>query len=77
MSSLIEEDTYKIKVKVAPEEVVFVDMIIKSYEGLAMLTANRDEKGLIYLDVTDGTYEDIMDILNNLNNKFPVEILEK
>ena len=74
---MIEEDTYKIKVKVAPEEVVFVDMIIKSYEGLAMLTANRDEKGLIYLDVTDGTYEDIMDILNNLNNKFPVEILEK
>ena len=74
---MIESDTKKIVIKIPQEEIVFVDMVFKSYEGLAMLTLNHDEEGVVYLDVTEGTREDVLKIITDLGKKFPVEIIEK
>ncbi len=68
-------DTLKIKAIIPPEEVVFVDMVFKSYEGIAMLTLHEAEQGLIILDVTEGTRSQVLEILDDFNKEFPVEII--
>lgn len=70
-------DTSRIKLKVPREEIVFIDMLFKAYEGLAMVTVGRKEKGIIYLDVTEGTKRDVLDIIEDLSKKFYISILEK
>lgn len=70
------DDTIKIVARVPQEELVFVDMIFKSYEGIAMLTLDEGGEGIIKLDVTPGTYELVMDVLNDLGEQFSVEILK-
>lgn len=71
----MELNTHRIVAKVPQEEIVFVDMVFKSFEGIAMLTVSKKEPGEIYLDVTDGTEDLVLDILEDLDNKFPVEII--
>ncbi|MFW6034913.1 MAG: DUF4911 domain-containing protein [Halothermotrichaceae bacterium] len=71
-----ETDTTKIKVKVPPKEIVFIDMIIKAYEGLAVLSVDKKEKGLIYLDVTEGTKTDVIDIIEGLKKDIDINILK-
>lgn len=73
----MEKNTHRIVAKVPQEEIVFVDMIFKSFEGIAMLTVSKEEPGEIYLDVTDGTEDLVIEILEDLNNEFPVEIKSK
>ncbi len=70
------EDTIKIIARVPQEQLVFVDMIFKSYEGIAMLTLDEGGEGIIKLDVTPGTYELVIDVLEDLGEKFSVEILQ-
>ncbi len=70
-----QEDTLKIKAVIPPEEVVFVDMVFKSYEGIAMLTLHEAEQGLINLDVTEGTRSQVLEILDDFKEKFPVKIV--
>ena len=74
---MIENDTKQIVIKIPQEEIVFVDMVFKSYEGLAMLTENHDEEGVVYLDVTEGTRDDVLKILAELDKEFPVKIIKK
>ncbi len=70
-----QEDTLKIKAVIPPEEVVFVDMVFKSYEGIAMLTLHEAEQGLINLDVTEGTRSQVLEILDDFKEMFPVKIV--
>lgn len=72
-----ELNTHRIVAKVPQEEIVFVDMIFKSFEGIAMLTVSKKQPGEIYLDVTEGTRDLVIDILQDLDNKFSVEIISK
>ncbi|MFW5980128.1 MAG: DUF4911 domain-containing protein [Halanaerobiales bacterium] len=71
-----EIDTHQIIIKIPPKEIVYVDMIFKAYEGLAMLTISKKEKGVIFLDVTEGTHDDVLKIIKNLKNKIPLEIIK-
>ncbi|MFW5985554.1 MAG: DUF4911 domain-containing protein [Halanaerobiaceae bacterium] len=73
----MEKDTQQIKVQVPQEEIVFLDMVFKSYEGLASLTISPDQDNVVYLDVTEGTKSDVLDILENFKSEFPVEIINK
>ena len=73
----MQQDTQQIKVKVPQEEIVFIDMVFKSYEGLASLTISSDRENIVLLDVTEGTREDVLTILDNFKEQFPVEIVEK
>ncbi|ACL69342.1 DUF4911 domain-containing protein [Halothermothrix orenii] len=72
-----DRDTQRIKVKVPPEEIVLIDMIFKASEGIATLTVDHKKKGVINLDVTEGTRADVMLILENLKKKIPLEILKE
>ncbi len=71
----MEVNTKRIVAKIPQEEIVFVDMVFKSFEGIAMLTVSKDDSGEIYLDVTEGTRDLVLDILKDLGNKFEVEII--
>lgn len=71
----MELNTKRIVARIPQEEIVFVDMVFKSFEGIAMLTVSKDDSGEIYLDVTEGTRDLVLDILDDLSNKFEVEII--
>ena len=71
-----EKDTVQLIIKVPPEEVVFLDQLFKSYEGLAMVTVSKKEKGVIYLDVTVGTRDDVLEILARLKREINLSLLE-
>ena len=78
MDELLEEkDTTQIKIKAPKDEIVYIDMICKSYEGLAELIVSSEEKGVIYFNVTEGTRGEILDILKNLQKDYSLEILKK
>lgn len=72
----MEKNTHRIVAKVPQEEIVFVDMIFKSFEGIAMLTVSKNDTGEIYLDVTDGTRDLVLEILRDLDKDFCVEIIK-
>jgi len=71
-----EKDTHQIIIKIPQEEIVYVDMIFKAYGGLAMLTISHEEEGVIFLDVTEGTHDIVMEIVEGLREEFPVEIIK-
>jgi hypothetical protein len=69
------KDTIQIKIRVNKKDIVFVDMIFKAYEGLAMVTISKSNKGLLCLDFSEENYYDIMEILRNLKEKIFLEIV--
>jgi hypothetical protein len=69
-------ETSRITIRVPREEIVFVDMLFKAYEGLALATIDRERTGLIHLDVTPGTRADVLAILKDLQEKMPLFIVE-
>ena len=69
-------DTLEMKVLIPPEEIVFVDMVFKSYEGIAMLNLDNKREGLVVLDYTPGTRKIVKEVLADLGEKFEVEIIE-
>jgi len=74
---LKEKDTTQIKIKAPKDEIVYIDMICKSYEGLAELIVSSDEEGVIYFNVTEGTRREIMNILKDLQNDYSLKIVKK
>nr|WP_282580224.1 DUF4911 domain-containing protein [Natroniella sulfidigena] len=66
------------EVKVVKKELSFVDKILKAYEGLAMVTVvgTEGEIGKLKLEFTEGTKDDLLEILNDLQNKVSLEIVE-
>lgn len=71
----METDTKKIKYKVPKEEIVFIDMVIKSYEGLGIVKVDHDNPGEIWIMVTESTEDEIREIMDDLGEKFSVEKL--
>jgi len=70
------QETSRITIKVPREEIVFVDMLFKAYEGLALATIDRETSGLIHLDITPGTRADVLAIIKDLQERMPLSILE-
>lgn len=71
------QETSRITIRVPREEIVFVDMLFKAYEGLALATIDRETSGLIHLDVTQGTRPDVLAILKDLQDRMPMSIIEE
>ncbi|MCK8828401.1 DUF4911 domain-containing protein [Natroniella acetigena] len=67
------------EVKIVKKELAFVDKILKAYEGLAMVTVvgTEGEIGRLKLEFTEGTKDDLLKILNDLQNKVSLEIIEE
>jgi len=74
--SIPVQETIRLKIKIPREEIVFLDMIFKSYGGLALVTVDRVEEGIIFLDVTDGTKPDVLAILKDLQERIPLTIFD-
>lgn len=72
----MELNTERIVAEVPQKEIVYVDMVFKSFEGIAVLTVSKRKPGEIYLDVTKGTKKLVLDILKDLKSEFPVKIIK-
>ncbi|PRX21688.1 uncharacterized protein DUF4911 [Orenia metallireducens] len=70
-------DTIGFQVKVEKGELYFVDNVIKAYEGLALTTVVgiEDEVGILNLEVSAGTKDDVLEILKNLQKQVKLEIV--
>ena len=60
----------KIKIKINPKEIAYLDNIIQGYDGLALVTTIDAAAGIVVVHVTPGTKTDTLNILTN----FPREI---
>ncbi len=74
--SIPVQETIRLKIKIPRKEIVFLDMIFKSYGGLALVTVDRVEEGIIFLDVTEGTKPDVLAILKDLQERIPITIID-
>lgn len=69
----METDTKKIKYRVPKEEIVFIDMVIKSYEGLGTVKVDHDNPDEIWIMVTESTENEVRAIMEDLGKEFKVE----
>lgn len=69
-------ETIRIKIKIPRKEIVFLDMIFKSYGGLTLVTVDHLNKGILFLDVTEGTRADVLDILKDLQERISLVIID-
>ena len=67
----MSDDRSIIYLRVAPERIADVNWIMEGYEHLALVTT---EEGVVKLLGTPDTYNDVMEIIENM--PFTVEILE-
>ena len=64
------EYLYKINLKVNPEDIDFINKIFEGFDNLALVTTIDNKQGLLRINVTPGTREDVLKILS----KFPRKI---
>ncbi|MFW5981588.1 MAG: DUF4911 domain-containing protein [Halanaerobiaceae bacterium] len=69
------KETIRMCIKVPRKEIVFVDMIFKASEGIALLTVGDLKDGILYLDMTEGTRPDVMGILEDMKERINLEII--
>jgi len=70
------QETIRLKIKIPREEIVFLDMIFKSYGGLALVTVDHVKEGTLFLDVTEGTKPDVIAILEDLQERITLTIYD-
>jgi len=71
------KDTLKLRYEVDPKEINFIDMIIKAYEGVGKLNVDHDVPGEIWIDVTEGTKDEVKEIMADLGQNFKVEFISE
>ncbi len=71
------KDTQKLRYEVDPQEINFIDMIIKAYEGVGTVNVDHDNPGQIWIDVTEGTKAEVKEIMADLGQKFKVRFISE
>ncbi|MFP4199269.1 MAG: DUF4911 domain-containing protein [Halanaerobium sp.] len=71
------KDTLKLRYEVDPEEINFIDMIIKAYEGIGTVNVDHQKPGEIWIDVTEGTKREVKEIMDDLGDKFKVKLISE
>ncbi|PUU92669.1 MULTISPECIES: DUF4911 domain-containing protein [Halanaerobium] len=71
------KDTLKLRYEVDPKEINYIDMIIKAYEGVGTVNVDHDNPGEIWIDVTEGTKNEVKEIMADLGEKFKVELISE
>lgn len=71
----MKKDTLKLRYKVDPKEINFIDMIIKAYEGIGIVNVDHDAPGEIWIDVTEGTKQEVKEVMADLGKQFKVELI--
>lgn len=62
-----------LRLRVNPKDVAFITKIFEGYDGLAIATTINGKKGLVNLNFTPETEQDVLDVLDNFPKK--IEIL--
>lgn len=73
----MKKNTLKLRYKVDPREINFIDMIIKAYEGIGKLNVDHDNPGEIWIDVTEGTKSEVKEVMADLGEQFKVKLIDK
>ena len=73
----MQKDTLKLRYRVDPKEINYIDMIIKAYEGVGTVNVDHDNPGEIWIDVTEGTKSEVKEIMADLGEKFKVELISE
>lgn len=63
-------DFLKINLKVNPRDIAFINKIFEGFDNLALVTTIDNKQGLLRINVTPDTKEEVLQILN----KFPKEV---
>lgn len=71
----MQKDTLKLRYKVDPKEINFIDMIIKAYEGIGTVNVDHETEDEIWIDVTEGTKAEVKEVMADLGQKFKVELI--
>ena len=71
----MQKDTLKLRYKVDTSEINFIDMIIKAYEGIGIVNVDHDALGEIWIDVTEGTKQEVKEVMADLGKQFKVELI--
>lgn len=76
---MVEKNTLKLRYRVDPAEINFVDMIIKAYEGIGIVSVDHQAAadGEIWIDVTKGTKAEVKEVMADLGSKFKVELISE
>lgn len=69
------KDTIKLRYKVDPAEINYIDMIIKAYEGIGIVNVDHDAEAEIWIDVTEGTKAEVKEVMADLAKEFRVELI--
>jgi len=69
------KDTLKLRYEVDTEEINFIDMIIKAYEGVGTVNVDHEAPGEIWIDVTEGTKKEVEEVMADLSEQFYVEYI--
>ncbi|CCU79403.1 hypothetical protein HSACCH_01307 [Halanaerobium saccharolyticum subsp. saccharolyticum DSM 6643] len=71
------KDTLKIRYEVDPKEINYIDMIIKAYEGIGKVNVDHDAPGQIWIDVTEGTKNEVKEVMADLGQNIKVELISE
>jgi len=71
------KDTLKLRYEVDPTEINYIDMIIKAYEGVGIVNVDHDNPGEIWIDVTEGTKNEVKEIMSDLGQEFKVRLISE
>ena len=69
------KNTLKLRYKVDPDEINYIDMIIKAYEGIGTVNVDHDTEDEIWIDVTEGTKAEVKEVMADLGQEFKVELI--
>ena len=73
----MQKDTLKLRYEVDPEEINYIDMIIKAYEGIGKVNVDHDNPGEIWIDVTEGTKKEVKEVMADLGKEFKVKLISE
>lgn len=71
------KDTLKLRYKVDPKEINYIDMIIKAYEGIGTVNVDHDTEDEIWIDVTEGTKNEVKEVMADLGREFKVQLISE
>lgn len=71
------KNTLKLRYKVDPAEINYIDMIIKAYEGIGRVNIDHNAEAEIWIDVTEGSKSEVKEIMTDLGRKFKVELISE
>ncbi|MBN1254535.1 MAG: DUF4911 domain-containing protein [Deltaproteobacteria bacterium] len=68
-------DTISILIKIPRREIAYLNFILESYEGVAVVRTVDPHEGIVEVMVPPSYQEEIKDILKDLGTEFPIQEL--